>query len=147
MKRALVCGLILSAIAGVLPAAAADTLLSKRQASALLSNEVGKPLWSMQAQCSGVFQAGYDFKTAKRLRLDDEQRTAQSLLDRSLARLKADRGISHEEALALVNNEFQYGRSRGQSLLSKSGAGPFSQWNVARSACYEIEEAARVASR
>ncbi|MGZ8362429.1 MAG: hypothetical protein ACXW3D_01095 [Caulobacteraceae bacterium] len=128
-------------------AQAGDLVLSKNETNPLTVNEVGKPFWSMQAQCGGVFQAGYKYKLAKHTRLRGEQAEAKHLLDRSVARLKADRGLSDDEALALVTNEFNYGQSRAQTLLASHGDGPYSRWNVARSACYEIDEAERVASR
>ena len=132
------CGL---ACAG--PVAAGDLQLSRTDVTELTQGNVGKPFWSLQAQCAGVFGAGYAYEIGRqRVRqANDDEAWGEAMLNDSVARLQADRAIDHQAALDIAAQEVEYGRNQAKMALQEGGTAPEGQWNLLRSACLDVSEA------
>ena len=130
------------------PALAADLLLTKGEATALVENNVGKPFWLLEAQCAGAYGAAYGFEQAHGHAglAESDKALGVAMLDNALARLETDRGLDRDAAMALAVPEVDAGRGEAAGMLAKSGSGPDSDWNVLRSGCEDIAAAARAHS-
>jgi hypothetical protein len=126
------------------PAFAGDLTLTGGDASSLITSDVGKPYWMLQAQCAGGFGAAYAYETAHNRASDAEtmKQTGVDMLDSALARLELDRGVDRDGAMGLAADQVEIGRAAAKAQLDQSGDGPGSGWNVLRSACLDIAEAA-----
>jgi|WetSurMetagenome_2_1015567.scaffolds.fasta_scaffold229422_2 hypothetical protein len=126
------------------PAFAGDLMLAKGDATDLITSDVGKPFWTLQAQCAGMFGAAYAYDTAHN-RAPDAEKMKQNgvdMLDSALARLELDRGIDRNAAMALAADQVEIGRAIAKPILERDGDGPSSSWNFVRSGCLDISEAA-----
>ena len=133
------CGLACAA-----PAAAADDLqLSKGDATELTKINIGKPYWSLQAECAGVFGAGYAYEKAndRQNRADNDESWGEAMLNASLARLQSDRGVDSQAAMAVAAPEVEVGRALAKQALDQSGTGTYGAWNLMRSQCEDIASA------
>ena len=132
-----------SVVAG--PAFASDLLLSKGDATELITSNIGKPYWQMEAQCAGMFGAAYAFEVDhhKQADADRAKESGISMLNEAIARLEADRGIDQPAALNLAAQEVETGRAAAKTVLDRQGGGPESPFNWMRSACFDISEAQR----
>lgn len=126
-------------------ALADDLTLSKKDATDLIESNIGKPFWQMEAQCAGMFGAAYayqmDHKAAKEA--ERSKATGIAMLNESIARLQADRGLDQPAALNLAAVEVETGRAGAKTALERQGDGPMSYFNFMRSACYDISAAQR----
>jgi hypothetical protein len=127
------------------PAFAEDLLLSKGDATELIQSDIGKPFWQMEAQCAGMFGAAYAWQVDRKHQADADRSKDDgiALLNESIARLQADRGLDQPAALNLAAVEVETGRSGAKMALDRQGAGPDSWYNFMRSACYDISAAQR----
>jgi hypothetical protein len=126
-------------------ALADDLVLSKGDATDLITSDIGKPYWQMEAQCAGMFGADYAYETGRH-RDADADRAKQDgivMLNESIARLQVDRGIDQPTALNLAAAEVEVGRAAAKTELTKQGGGPDSYFNFMRSACADISSAQR----
>ena len=124
-------------------AAADDMHLSKADVTELTAGNVGKPFWSLQAQCAGIFGAGYGYEIARqRVReANGDEAWGVSMLDASLSRLETDRGIDRTAALNIAAPEVEFGREQANKALDNGGVGAEGPWNVLRSACMDVSDA------
>jgi hypothetical protein len=127
------------------PVAAADLTLTKAEATPLTSENVGKPFWSLQAQCAGAFGAGYAYERAhdRDKRSDADKAAGVAMLENAIARLEVDRGIDRASAINIAIPEVEYGRNFAKAELDQEGSSASSSWNYLRSACIDIDAAAR----
>jgi hypothetical protein len=134
------------ALALAAPASAGDLLLAQSDANPLTSSNVGKPFWSLEAQCAGIFGAGYSYEQArgKSKAAEADKQTGVAMLDAAIARLQIDRGLDRNAAMALATREVDYGRGQVAGKLAERGKSSDSQWNLMRSACLDIDAAARL---
>lgn len=125
------------------PAFADDLLLSKGDATELIQSDIGKPLWQMEAQCAGMFGAAYAWQVDRKRQAEADRAKDDgiALLNESIARLQADRGLDQPAALNLAAVEVETGRAGAKTALERQGAGPDSWYNFMRSACYDISAA------
>jgi hypothetical protein len=126
-------------------ALAGDLVMTRGEATELTQSNVGKPFWALQAQCAGIFGASYAYQRdhGDQKGADADKDIGVAMLDAALARLEADRGIDRNAAMALAEPEVDRGRSVVAPLLTHSGNGPETNWNFFRSACLDIDAAAR----
>jgi len=126
-------------------ALADDLMLSKSDATDLIQSDVGRPFWQMEAQCAGIFGAGYAFQVEHKHQKEADRAKDDgiSMLNEAIARLQADRGLDQPAALNLAAVEVETGRSVAKDSLQRDGAGPTSSYNFMRSACYDISAAQR----
>lgn len=142
---ALSAALAAMALAGPAQAAGADDLLfDKDLASPLTEDLIGYPWWRIQAQCAGIFAAGFSHFTAI-----DKRETARELrsdggrmLMSAIDRLMLDRGLDRGGAFELVREEAEVGRISGVELLA-GGVHETGRWNIQRSLCLEAFEVYR----
>lgn len=125
----------LTLVAGALPAAAADLLMSRGASSALTEDDVGKPYWVLHAQCAGVFSAGYAYRGE-----EADKATGTAMFKAAIDRLVRDRGMDRKAAMALASDQLATGREMGNELLSRGGDRRSGAWNLQRSACLDIYE-------
>jgi hypothetical protein len=125
------------------PAAAEDLQMSKTDVTALTEGNVGKPFWSLQAQCAGIFGAGYGYETARQRGREaaNDEAWGVAMLNASLARLQADRSIDQKAAMDIAAPEVEYGRGLANDALNAGGTVPQGRWNFLRSACMDISAA------
>lgn len=135
----------LLALAVAAPALAGDLTLGKGDATPLVQSDVGKPFWTLEAQCAGMYGAAYAYETehGRSGQADVMKQTGVDMLENSLARLQADRGVDRSAAMTLVANDVEVGRAMGKAELDRHGDGEASGWNFFRSACLDISDAAR----
>ena len=124
-------------------ALADDLTLSKGDATDLIESDVGKPFWQMEAQCAGMFGAAYAYeidhkRPAEAERLKD---SSIAMLNQTIARLQADRGLDQPAALNLAAVEVETGRAGAKEALERQGSGGMSYFNFMRSACFDISAA------
>jgi hypothetical protein len=126
------------------PAVAGDLTLTKGDATDLITSDVGKPYWMMQAQCAGMFGAAYAYDVAHQQAsiADSAKQDGVSMLDDALARLELDRGVDRNAAMSLAAEQVEVGRAQAKAELDRGGSGPSSGWNILRSACLDISDAA-----
>ena len=138
-------GLAGAALSISVPAMAGDLLLSKKDANALIQDSVGKPYWSLQAECAGAFGAAYAWEQGqgKAAVAEDDKQIGVSMLDGALARLRIDRGLERAQAMDMALPVVEAGRLAGRNLLDKQGDAPTSNWNAMRSICLDVASAAR----
>jgi hypothetical protein len=124
-------------------AAAEDLQLAKADTTTLTEANAGKPFWSLQAQCAGIYGAGYKFEADRqRARAaDTNEAWGVSMLNASLARLQADRSIDQKAAMDLAGPEVEYGRMVANEALKSGGTSPQGKWNFLRSTCEDIATA------
>ncbi len=133
-------------LAGVAaPAMAGDLLLTRHDATFLIESDVGKPYWTLQAQCAGVFGAAYAYETAQQqpAKAQAMKDNGVAMLESAIARLRYDRSLDRGAALTLAADEVEHGRAIAKTELDRSGVGPDSGWNWLRSACLDIAGAER----
>ena len=120
-------------------------MLTRGDVTELTSRNLGKPFWSLEAQCAGVFGAGYAFERnqGNPKQAESDKDAGVAMLDRAIYRLQIDRGLDRAGAMALAEPEVDYGRGVAKPMLDADGTGPDSQWNWTRSACLDIDDAAR----
>ena len=142
-KMATVLATLIAAIAT--PALADDLLLSKGSATDLIQSDVGKPFWQMEAQCAGMFGAGYAYYMGRHNKAEAERARDQgiAMLNEAVARLELDRGMDQPTALNLAAEDVETGRASAKANLDADGAGPRSGYNIFRSACFDISDAQR----
>ena len=142
-KMATVLATCVAAFAG--PALADDLLLSKADATDLITSDIGKPYWQMEAQCAGVFGAAYAWNMDRHAQKEADlaKDAGIALLNQSVARLEIDRGLDQPSALNLAAEEVETGRATAKIGLERQGAGPQSYYNIMRSACFDISDAER----
>jgi hypothetical protein len=126
-------------------ALAADLTLTRAESTPLTEGNVGKPFWSLDAQCAGIYGADYAFEKAR-----DRDREAQiakangvAMLDTAIAHLQVDRGLDRAGAMTLAEPEVEFGRNAAKAALEREGNGPNSDWNYFRSTCVDIAAADR----
>ena len=126
------------------PALAGDLMLAKGDATDLITSDIGKPYWMLQAQCAGMFGAAYAYDVAHKHPSEAERmkENGVDMLESALARLQFDRGIDRNAAMTLAADEVEVGRAGAKTQLEQGGDGPASAWNVIRSACLDISDAA-----
>jgi hypothetical protein len=134
----LTCGLMAASAA-----AASDMTYAKADATVLTETNVGKPYWSLTAQCAGIFGAASNHETdlGRSKTADTFQRASDALLDDAVARLQADRGVDRDTALDTAAPELNYGRQIALQKINVDGLGPESGWNMLSSACDDISKA------
>ena len=145
LRRSLVyVGLAFAILSISVPAMAGDLLLSRTDVNDLTRSNIGKPFWSLQAQCAGAFGAAYAFEQGhgKAKRAEEDKATGVSMLDDSLARLQIDRGLDRAQALDVALPEVEFGRQTGKAMLDKQGDASDSSWNWLRSVCLDVASAA-----
>lgn len=135
----------LLALAAAAPALAEDLTLAKGDATDLITSDVGKPYWQLEAQCAGMFGAAYAYESShdRPRDADGMKQSGIDMLQNALDRLQSDRGVDQNAAMALVADHVEAGRASARGELDKYGDGPQSSWNLLRSACLDIAEAAR----
>jgi hypothetical protein len=133
-----------SALLTAAPALAGDLMLEKQDASDLITSDVGKPFWMLQAQCAGMFGAAYAYDTShgKPSAAEAMKQTGVDMLESALSRLQIDRGVDRNGAMALAADQVEVGRAAAKTELDQSGDGANSGWNFLRSACLDITDAA-----
>ena len=130
-----------AALAVAAPALAADLTLRKGEATELTAFNVGKPYWSLQAQCAGVFGAGHAYRLQNGMNPSNEKESGAIMLTTALAQLQKDRGIDRAAAVELVKPEIEVGRAKARSMLEKDGIGAYSSYSYLRSTCLDVAEA------
>ena len=145
IRRTMAAVLATAIAASAAPALADDMVLAKRDATALIESNVGKPFWQMEAQCAGMFGAAYAFDLERRrpAEADRSKDAGIAMLNEAVARLQTDRGLDQPTALNLAAEEVETGRASARVALDRQGQGPTSYFNVMKSACYDISEAQR----
>ena len=130
-------------VAGAAGAASADELIEKpnfRQPQSLHGLQ-GTPWWRQLARCAGFYDSVAN--AYEQLGQQQSTRSAETrgneLTSAALARLKEDRGIADEQAVALIAPEISIGRGVGEKLWARHkrihGA-----WNIYRSQCEDVRE-------
>ncbi len=149
IRRTMAAVLATTIAASAAPALADDMVLAKRDATALIESNVGKPFWQMEAQCAGMFGAAYAFDLERRhqAEADRSKDAGIAMLNEAVARLQTDRGLDQPTALNLAAEEVETGRASAKVALDRQGNGPTSYFNFMKSACYDISEAQRRRSR
>lgn len=135
----------LASLSVVPPALAGDLTLARHDATPLVESDIGKPYWTLEAQCAGMFGAGYAYETDHNRAAEaaDMKQSGVDMLENALARLEADRGVDRGAAMTLVANEVEAGRAEAKAELFKYGDGAGTGWNMLRSACLDIGDAAK----
>lgn len=128
-----------SAVTAQPNASSQDEVLTRRMATPLTAVNVGKPLWSLNAQCAGSFGASYQRTLALKgqSRAEADKRVGVAMLNTALALLQANRGITRQEALKLVTTEVEVGRAKARVALG-DGTGAYTPWNYLRSTCLDL---------
>ncbi len=144
-NRIAVAVLILAAMGIGGQAFADDLLLSKKDATELIGSNVGKPFWQMEAQCAGMMGAAYAYSMDHHqpAEADRSKDAGIAMLNEAIARLQIDRGIDQPAALSQAAVEVETGRAGAKAALERQGAGPMTNFNFMRSACYDISAANR----
>jgi hypothetical protein len=126
------------------PALAADAVLTKAEATPLTEDNIGKPLWSLEAQCAGVYGAGYAYERARGNdeRAEADKNAGVAILESAVTRLQLDRGVDRATAMSQAEPDVEYGRATGKAMLDRSGSDARSDWNIVRSACVDLAEVA-----
>ena len=139
----LAAGVMCAAMCG--PVMAADLMMTRADVTPLTDSDIGKPFWALQAQCAGVFGAAYRFESAhgKTDLANRDKIIGVAMLENAVARLQVDRGLDRPGAMALAEPEVEYGRGVAVPMLDQEGTRVDSQWNFLRSACLDIDAAAR----
>ncbi len=116
-----------------------DKLLTRSMTTPLTAVNLGKPLWSLNAQCAGSFGASYQRTLALKgqSRAEADKRLGVDMLNTALALLQDNRGITRAEALKLVTNEVEVGRAKARTALG-DGTGAYTPWNYLRSTCLDL---------
>jgi hypothetical protein len=141
MKRALYLLAATAALAG--PAAAGDLLYP---GGTLLTETVaGKPYWSVQADCAGVYGAAsaYLAETGDTAGSAKAKAMGESFYKDAVDRVMKDRHIARRAAIDTLSPTVIKGRGQALDLLRAEGDGPQSKWNYARSACLDVRDAYR----
>jgi hypothetical protein len=142
--KVIACGLAALCCAGIGQSALAlDMVYAKGDATLLTESNIGKPYWSLHAQCAGVYGAASGFETASG-HADPAEKyklIAVGMFNDAVARLQADRGLDRPAAIALATPELDYGRASAARMLADDGTGSDSGWNMLRSACQDISQA------
>ncbi len=139
MKRTLYLLSAAALLAG--PATATDLLYP---GGTLLTERVaGKPYWALQANCAGIYGAASAFRAEH----GDEQGAADAkargvaFFKSAVDRVMQDRGIGRPEAVDALSSAVVKGRGEAMTMLQTDGDGPASEWNYARSACLDVQDA------
>lgn len=123
------------------PAAAGDLLYPG--GTMLTEGMAGKPYWSVQAQCAGVYGATSNFLASK----GDADGAAEAkalgvaFFRDAVDRVMKDRGVARPAAVEALGPSVIASRTETLQVLQSEGAGPSSKWNYARSACLDVREA------
>ncbi len=133
-------GMAAALVAAVAPALAGDLIFTRREASPLAENNVGRPYWVLLAQCSGIYEGAYayEFGRGRNHAAADVNQRADELLDDAVKQLQSDRNVDRETALSMTRQEVALGRSDAEAMVDHSGTGDDSAWNWTRSACLDI---------
>lgn len=139
MKRELI--LIAAVTLGVAtPAVAGDKIY--RGGTMLTEGIAGKPYWSVQAQCAGVYGAASSYLADK----GDADGAASAkamgmtFFRDAVERVMKDRGVARPAAIEALSPVVISGRTGTLEALQHEGDGPNSKWNYARSACLDMRE-------
>jgi hypothetical protein len=143
--------LALTALACALPAqAGSDLLYTYRPVElASLKGYHNQPYWVVLAQCAGVHGAlVHRYEGAGRA-IDHQSAKARGVQFARLAiqRIRADRGVSEEEARRLVAAEADVGRDAGRVLLSKRPESGYSHEQLIDVLCTQVGERHERAAR
>lgn len=135
------------ALATAAPALAADLVFPG--GTGLTERLAGQAYWSTQAQCAGLFGATSNYLTERgdTAGADAAKARALGFAEDAIKRLMTDRNLSRADALQLVAPAVLAGRESGQRTLATEGTNDNSNWNYARSACLDVADIYRSASR
>ncbi len=124
------------------PAFAGDLTFSSRDANPITNHAVGQPYWVLQAQCAGLFGSMSNYQASRGRAAEAEQAKAQGVafMKDSLARLRVDRGLEGDNAMAAAGAQVNVGRAHAQQIIAM-GTDDHSQWNVERSFCLDVNDA------
>lgn len=141
MKRFIGGGVALVLI-GLAGAAAAADMLYQAPPDSLTEGLNGKPLWSAQAQCAGLFgAASQTFSDSGDSAAAEEAKSlALSFADDAINRVRQDRGLERAAAIQVIQPAVLKGREDAQRVLASDRAPVLSPWNFARSACLDVAE-------
>jgi hypothetical protein len=148
MKRTLMtvlaAGLALSA---AVPALAGDLIFPG--GTGLTEGLAGQTYWSTQAQCAGLYGATNNYLSERgdTAQADAAKAKALGFAEDAIQRVMADRKLSRADAVQIVAPAILAGRNSGLQTLAAGGMNDNSTWNFARSACLDIAEIYKSASR
>lgn len=148
MQRALMTVLAAGvALSTALPAMAGDMIFPG--GTGLTERLAGQAYWSTQAQCAGLFGATSNYlgERGDAAGADAAKVQALGFADQAIMRVMTDRGVSRAEAIQLVQPAILSGREAGLKSLAAEGANANSSWNYARSACLDVADIYKAASR
>lgn len=142
MKKLIVSALAAALTVAAMPAMAGD-LLYEAAPDSLTEALNGRPVWSAQAECAGLFGAASQYLTDKgdSAAADEAGKLAVSFANDAITRLGKDRGLTRKQALAVIEPAVIRARDAGAELVSRRGDGVNSTWNFARSSCLDVAEA------
>ncbi len=141
MRRALYLTAAITLAVTATPAMAGDMLYPG--GSMLSEGAVGKPLWSIQAQCAGLYGATSATLSEQgdTAGATDAKRIAVGFHNDAVERLVQDRKVTKDVARESVARVVLSGREEGlQQIRDGGGLGPQSRWNVARSVCLDVDD-------
>lgn len=148
MKRTLMTVLAAGlALSTTVPAMAADMVFPG--GTGLTERLVGQTYWSTQAQCAGLYGATSNYLSARGDMAGADAAKAQALdfAEEAINRVMADRSLSRADAVQLVQPAILQGRQSGLQVLAAEGTADNSKWNLARSACLDVNDIYQSASR
>jgi hypothetical protein len=129
--------------------ASSDMVLTERDSTMLTEAAIGQPYWMLQAQCAGLFGATANFRT-EQSQSHRAQKAANSdvgigtqFLNDAVARIRADRQLDYDTAMATLVPVVQLGRTKARDALASGETGPKSKWNFQRSFCMDVADAYR----
>ena len=131
-------------LAGAAGAASADDQLISKPNHAQpqsLDGLQGTPWWKQLARCAGFYDSvanGYE-QLGQRQPTRAAEAMGDELTAAALARLRADRGLDDEAAVALIAPEISIGRGVGERLWPRRNR-VVSSWNIYRSQCLDVRD-------
>jgi hypothetical protein len=139
MRFLIVASSVLALTVAAAPAWAGDLLFPGKDVSTLTANAAHQPYWALLAQCAGAFGAAqnYEVRRGDQGAADQDAATGVKLLNEAIDRLQHDRGLSHDDALALASDQVSDGHGQGDAILAH---GVNASWSWKRSACEAVEE-------
>jgi hypothetical protein len=126
--------------------ASSDMVLTEHESTMLTEAAIGQPYWMLQAQCAGLFGATANFRS-EQSQSKGAQKAANkdvglgtAFLNDAVARIRADRQLDYDTAMATLVPVVQLGRTKARDALATGDTGPKSKWNYQRSFCMDVAD-------
>ena len=132
------------------PAASADLAFKfKPRNVAALRAYNDRPYYRMLGECAGIYGSlvGRYEAAGARTRADAAKAQGVAFARAATARLRADRGIGDQAALALIREDVESGRASGEALFRQPPPRGLRHEQVLDLFCSQVEEAHASAAR